>query len=191
MAPIHLFDDYYYREASPEEFGAFYSAHHQRMFEHLIGIPLEPYMTGAELQRRQEYDAMVSAMYELRLFILHQDEVIGWHVGRQAQRDCANMSNTALFDPHRGRGVYSAVIRAALELYRAQGFGRVLSKHHASNNAVLIPKLRAGFQITGFEIDERYGLFVNLTYFFNEQRRNTYKFRTGALRPDEEISKYL
>ncbi|MBS1623565.1 MAG: GNAT family N-acetyltransferase [Bacteroidetes bacterium] len=191
MAPIHLFDDYYYREASPEEFGAFYTAHHRRMFEHLTGIPIEPYMSGAELQRRKQYDDMVTAMYELRLFILCRDEVIGWHIGRQAQRDAANMSNTALFAAHRGRGVYTAIIRAALEHYRAQGFGRVVSKHHASNNAVLIPKLRAGFQITGFEIDERYGLFVNLTYYFNEQRKNVYRFRTGALRPDEEIRKYL
>ena len=191
MVPIHLSGDYYYRIATPEEFGAFYTAHHKRMFEHLVGIPVENYMTGAELQRRKEYDDMVNAMFELRIFILHQDEVIGWHIGRQAHRDAANMSNTAFFAAHRGRGLYTALIPPMLELYHAQGFGKVVSKHHASNNAVLIPKLRAGFQITGFEIDERYGLFVNLTYFFNEQRRNAYKFRTGALRPDEEIRKYL
>lgn len=191
MAPIHLFDDYYYREAAPEEFGAFYTGHRSRIFAGVPEIPLEPYMTGAELQRRSEYDAMVSKMYELRLFILHREEIIGWHVGRQSHREAANMSNTAIFPEYRCRGLYSAMLPPILGLYRAQGFGKVLSKHHAANNAVLIPKLRAGFQITGFEIDERYGLFVNLTYYFNEQRRNAYKFRTGALRPDEEISRYL
>lgn len=191
MAPIHRFDDYYYREASPEEFGAFYTGHRGRMFASLPEIPVEPYMTGAELQRRHEYDTMVRTMYELRLFIMHRDQVIGWHIGRQAQREAATMSNTAIFPEYRCQGLYTAILPPILELYRAQGFGRVLSKHHASNNAVLIPKLRTGFQITGFEIDERYGLFVNLTYYFSEQRRNAYKFRTGALRPDQEISKYL
>ncbi len=191
MAPIHLFEDYYYREASPEEFGAFYTGHRSRMFAAVPEIPVESYMTGAELQRRREYDSLVSGMYELRLLLLRGEEVIGWHIGRQAYREAANMSNTAIFPEHRSKGLYSRLLPAILELYRAQGFGRVLSKHHASNNAVLIPKLRAGFRITGFEIDERYGLFVNLAYFFNEQRLRAYLFRTGALRPDEEISRYL
>lgn len=191
MAPIHLFDDYYYREAAPEEFGAFYTGHRSRMFAGVPEIPIEAYMTGAELQRRREYDALVTAMYELRLFILRGEEIIGWHVGRQAQREAANMSNTALSPEYRCKGLYTAILPAILDIYRSQGFGRVLSKHHASNNAVLIPKLRAGFQITGFEIEERYGLFVHLTYYFSEQRRNAYKFRTGALRPDQEISRHL
>ncbi len=191
MTRTPLFDSYSFRLAEQEEFAAFFDEHRQRMFGGVSHIPIEEYMSGAEMQRRKDYDDAVHALYELRILIYHGDEVIGWHVGRQGMRDTGNMSNTAIFPTHRGRGIYSALLPHVLEIFREQGFAKVTSKHHASNNAVIIPKLKAGFVITGFDIDERYGLFVILTYIFNEQRMNAYKYRVGALRPDEEIRKYL
>jgi GNAT superfamily N-acetyltransferase len=188
---IHLFDDYYFRQAEAEEFTAFFGQNRQRMFEDISHIPIEEYMSGPERQRRKDYDDMVHRLYELRILIMHGHEIIGWHIGRQGQRECGHMSNTGIFKEYRGRGIYSALLPKVLEIFREQGIAKVNSKHHVSNNAVLIPKLKAGFVITGFEVDERYGLFVNLSYIFSEQRMNAYKVRVGAMRPDEEIKKYL
>ncbi|MCW3128335.1 MAG: hypothetical protein JWO03_3993 [Bacteroidetes bacterium] len=191
MTRIPLFDSYSFRLAEQEEFTAFFEQNRPKVFEDISYIPVEDYMTGAEMQRRKDYDDMVRGHYELRIFIMYGDEIIGWHVGRQGMRDTGNMSNTGIFKEHRGKGVYAALLPRVLEIFREQGFAKVYSKHHASNNAVIIPKLKAGFVITGFDIDERYGLFVVLTYIFNEQRLNVYKYRVGSLKPDEEIRKYL
>ena len=101
------------------------------------------------------------------------------------------MSNTGIFKEHQGKRIYTAFLPKLLELLKEKGFQKIVSRHHASNNSILVPKLKAGFQITGFEIDERFGVFVTLAYIFNQQRLNLYKYRTGAIRPDDEIMKYL
>ena len=118
-------------------------------------------------------------------------EIIGWHIGRQVDEEVYHMSNTALFKEYQGKGIYTALLTKLLELFKEKGFQKVASRHLASNSSILVPKLKAGFVITGFEIDERYGILVILSYIFNEKRLNAYKFRTGALRPDEDMKKYL
>ena len=101
------------------------------------------------------------------------------------------MSNTGIFEEYRGKGIYSALLPKLLELFREKGFQKVSSRHNVANNAVLVPKLKAGFVITGFEIDERFGLLVVLSYIYGDKRLKAYKFRTGQIRPDEDLMKFL
>lgn len=74
-----------------------------------------------------------------------------------------------------------------LETVRQQGFQTVYSRHVATNNRVIIPKLRAGFLITGVELTDMVGLLVRLTYFFSPLRRKALDFRAGQLRPDDDL----
>lgn len=191
MAPVHLFDSYSFREATVEEFGPFYTENRSKIFNANIVIPAEDGMSDEEKKKRSDLLSLVKGRYFLRLFILKNDEIIGWHIGRQVDEEVYHMSNTALFKEYQGRGIYTALLPKLLELYKEKGFQKVASRHLVSNSAILIPKLKAGFVITGFEIDERYGILVILSYIFNQERLNAYKFRTGALRPDEDIKKYL
>jgi GNAT superfamily N-acetyltransferase len=101
------------------------------------------------------------------------------------------MGNTGILKAHQGRGIYTSLLPHIIQILRQKGFQLISSKHHASNNRVLIPKLKAGFQITGMEIDDRYGIFVVLSYYLSERRLQFYHFRTGFQRPNEEIKKHL
>ena len=77
-----------------------------------------------------------------------------------------------------------------LQRVKNLGFQELCSRHSVDNNAVIIPKLKAGFVITGVEISDMWGTLVNLSYYTNEKRRKVLSYRSGA-KPDSEIKKYL
>jgi L-amino acid N-acyltransferase YncA len=89
------------------------------------------------------------------------------------------MCNTAIDPAHRGKGLYARIVQEVIDVARAEGFQLITSKHHASNSAVLVPKLKAGFIITGLTLDEKYGLMVLLTYFVDPVRRSLAVRRIG------------
>jgi len=41
--------------------------------------------------------------------------------------------------------------------------------------------------ISGFEVDDRYGTLVQLSYFFNPLRRKVIDVRVGQSAPDDEV----
>ena len=101
------------------------------------------------------------------------------------------MINTGILPPHQGKGIYSALLPLLLEGLRQEGFQIVYSRHIASNNQVLVPKFKAGFVITGFEISDAFGLLVHLSYYFNPLRRKIMDVRTGRAMPDDEVKQHL
>jgi GNAT superfamily N-acetyltransferase len=191
MEPIHLFDSYYFREASMEEFAPFFREKRPVVFQDSLNISVEDWLTDDDKAKLNELSGLIKNRYSLRIFILKGDEIIGWHVGRQTDEELYYMTNTGIFKEYQGKGIYTAFLPKILEILQQKGFQKIRSKHLASNNPVLIPKLKAGFNITGFEIDERFGVLVLLSYIFNDKRRKAYEFRTGALKPDEDLKKYL
>ena len=82
----------------------------------------------------------------------------------------------------RRRGVYSQLVRRVIDHATSHGYTSVTSRHVASNVAVIIAKLRLGFQISGFEYSEVYGPLVGLTYLVADARRDLYRARTAPLR---------
>jgi hypothetical protein len=64
----------------------------------------------------------------------------------------------------------------------ADQFQIVYSRHVATNNQILIPKVKAGFVITGIEVLDVFGVMVHLSYFFNPLRRKVLDARVG--KPD-------
>ena len=187
----HLFDDYYIREATPQEFGPFFKENRPKVFSDTLTIQIDDYLTDAEKEKQNLLSVPMKDIFIYRLFVLKGDEIVGWHMGRQIDQEQFYMGNTGIFKEHQGKGIYTALLPRLIEIYRSKGFQKITSRHIASNSSVLVPKLKAGFVITGFEISEIFGLLVVLTYFTNEKRHTAYKFRTGALRPDEDIKRFL
>jgi GNAT superfamily N-acetyltransferase len=116
---------------------------------------------------------------------------VGWSFGVQASGDTFSMINTGILPDHQGRGVYTALLRRILEILKAEGFQVLVSRHVVTNNRVLVPKLKAGFVITHFELSDTFGLLVHLSYFFNPRRRKLLDFRAGQLAPDDELKGFL
>ncbi|MBS1617066.1 MAG: GNAT family N-acetyltransferase [Bacteroidetes bacterium] len=191
MMEIKLFDDYVLREVSPQEFGPFFREQRPRLFAEGVHIHVEEWMTEDEKNLLKDLAERIKDAYLLRAFIMKGDTIVGWHMGRQTDMDTYYMANTAVLPEYRGRGIYSEMVVAVIEYLRGKGFQKLTSRHLASNNLILTLKLRAGFQITGMEVDERFGILVCLSYLYNEKRRDAYRFRIGTKRPDDELKKFL
>jgi GNAT superfamily N-acetyltransferase len=91
---------------------------------------------------------------------------------------------------HRGRGLYSEILRRTLAYSRAIGCTSVVSEHAPGNNAILIAKLKAGFRIIGMEIDPAVGASINLKYFHNPEHLAAYEFRCGLATLDEQLLRH-
>jgi len=107
---------------------------------------------------------------------------VGVMRGSQRPRADWHMSITALLPRVQGQGIYTELLRRLLPLLAEAGFRQVTSRHHADNNPVLIPKLQAGFLISGFQISPRRGLMVELACPLSPGLRKAYGFRIDSLR---------
>ena len=121
----------------------------------------------------------------MRIYILYKEEKIGWFLGTQSDAETFYMINTGIFPAHQNKGIYKKLLPKILEILKQKGFQK------ATNNQIIIPKLSAGFIITGFEINDIFGILVHLTYFFNETRRKVMEYRVGQLKPNKELREAL
>jgi RimJ/RimL family protein N-acetyltransferase len=121
--------------------------------------------------------------HEQFVFYNAQNEPVGWSYGEMLDTVTFFMTNTAVLPAYRRRGVYSAFLKQYLRYLGALGYERVTSKHQTNNAPVIIAKLKAGFVITGLDLDERWGAQVGLGYFFHDDRRRGYE-RAYALQGD-------
>ncbi len=157
------------------------------------GFHLDAGYAFSETERRElaSLGERLRERYTLSLGIFHRDEhgdehgdaFVGWHVGNQVEAGRFYMTNTGILQEHRGRGLYTALLPVVLNLLEQEGFQTVYSRHNLTNNAVIVPKLKAGFVISGFEVDDRFGTLVQLSYFFNPLRRKVIDVRVGQRAP--------
>nr|WP_246363473.1 GNAT family N-acetyltransferase [Deinococcus budaensis] len=120
----------------------------------------------------------------------HAGEVVGWHSARQWDERTLYMSNTALLPAHRGRGLYTRLLPALLATFEGEGYTLIRSHHHATNNAVLVPKLRAGFRLQGLEVNH-HGVMAVLVYSFGGPYREYMDLRSGLMGPKGEVARRL
>ncbi len=97
------------------------------------------------------------------------------------------MVNSAILKEHRGKGLYRLLVNQCIETLSSKGFQLIYSRHCATNNAVIIPKLKIGFVISKMEIDDRFGILIHLHFYTNSDRRKIMDYRSGQVRPDKTI----
>ncbi|MGZ3771441.1 MAG: GNAT family N-acetyltransferase [Bdellovibrio sp.] len=133
----------------------------------------------------------LSQLIRFNLCIFKDEEFCGWFTGEQHNNDTFYMRNSAILPQHRLKGLYTALLFEVLARVEKMGFQVVLSRHTTTNNSIIIPKLKAGFIITALEVSETFGTLVHLKYFFNEKRKRVMQFRSGDLKPDDELKAAL
>lgn len=111
---------------------------------------------------------------QIRLVVFKGDEVVGWHHGYEKEPEVYYMQNSAVLEKYRNQGIYSKLLDVALERIKAEGFQVVTSTHNPHNAAVLIPKLKKGFFISGMTLHERFRTLIELKFIFNEERRKNH-----------------
>ncbi|WP_233218675.1 GNAT family N-acetyltransferase [Deinococcus arcticus] len=122
--------------------------------------------------------------------IAHGGHVAGWQSSRAWDARTAYMVNTALLPAHRGRGVYRRLLPHVMAALHGEGYPLIRSHHHLTNNAVLVPKLRAGFRIQGLQADD-HGLLAVLIHSADEVYRAYMDVRSGLSQPSGEVARRL
>lgn len=133
----------------------------------------------------------LAQLVSLHLGVFFGDEFCGWFSGNQMDHETFYMRNSAIIPAHRRKGLYTALMQTVLSRVKSLGFQIVLSRHHTTNNPIIIPKLKIGFIISAIELSDRFGAVVHLRYYFNENRRAAMDVRSGELRPQGVVRSAL
>lgn len=176
---VPLGEDLMLVPVSEEEWKPFYEAHVTQVFEQTVLFDFLSLRSPEENARLKELGRPFEQVWRKCYFFQRGEEILGWGTLRQTAYDTVYMENTGILKPYQGQGIYTKYLPVVLKIMRDAGFQVVYSRHAASNNAVLIPKLRAGFQITHLEVADRFGVLIHLTYHFSEDRRRMIDFRAG------------
>jgi ribosomal protein S18 acetylase RimI-like enzyme len=124
--------------------------------------------------------------FRLKLVILYDEEIVGLTSGWQlATSHDYYMGISSVKSEFRKRGLYSRMLDIVLAITEEEGFSTVKSRHINTNAPVLIAKLKKGFLINGFEIDDSMGALLTMTYYHNNTRKNAAYYRSGKI---DEVS---
>lgn len=119
---------------------------------------------------------------ELFFVLYKNDALIGWHCGSAIDSETYYMKNSAILPAERGQNLYFLVLSVLVSILKDKGYQIVTSLHHPNNQAILIPKLRFGFVISGMQLHERFRFLVEMKYHIDADRRNNYNQLIGLSR---------
>lgn len=168
-----------YRFGTREEFIELSEQWRSVAFAENNDVNIEEYQSEEEKNKRKDLAETVKLGYRIYLLAYVDGKFAGWAWGYQKSSTEYYMCNSAVLPEFRRLGLYKKMLEMTLEKAAADGFQEITSKHHACNNEVILPKLRKGFMISGFEINPRFGTLVTLVYFPNKKIEHIYQQRIG------------
>ena len=175
-----------------DQFDALFAKMRPQIFSGQVNLRLEEILSQEEKDNVRRLTERLGALYRLNIGIYDAyGTVVGTSFGRQAERGRYYMINTGIFLEHQNKGIYTALLPHILETVKAEGFQEVYSGHSATNNQIIIPKLKRGFVISGFYISDMFGVMVELSYFFNSRRQEAMNFRIGYRSPGSDLARHL
>lgn len=186
-----LFDNYTLRVLDDAEFDPLFRQYRSLIFQHNLDFNAQQALSMEERTATARLRERMGSPFRLNIGLYHHQELIGWSFGIQESAEKYYMVNTGIFPQYQGKGIYSALLPRILGILQEEGFQIAYSRHKATNNQVLVPKLKAGFVITGMEVSDVFGVLVQLSYFFNPLRRKVLDVRVGQARPDAEVRQHL
>lgn len=191
MIQLDLPDGFEIRKMSADEFRPLFKENRPKLFVDTLTFRHQEALSIQEQEAQKNLQSKMGNLYELYLVLYYYGILAGWSFGRQVDSEKFYMVNSAIMPEHRLKGLYKALLSAIVHETTNEGFQIVYSRHVATNSAILIPKLKAGFIITSFELSDIFGMLVHISYFTNSIRRKAMDFRAGQSIPDEELKKYL
>ena len=181
-------DGYEFRWITKNEFFKLKNELVQNPFSHINDIRPFDFFSDDERKKINELGShLFQDRFEIYIAVFDKDNnLVGWSYGWQTDQMTYYMCNSAILSEHRRKGLYSELLRVNLDVLTTKGFQLIYSRHTATNNSVIIPKLKAGFVIGGMEIDDVFGTMIVLKYFSNEKRRRVMDYRVGELKQLED-----
>jgi hypothetical protein len=183
---------YKIKKLSGDEFKPFYDKFKGEVFKEDHSYLLWDLLTEDELSKVKSLGNRMGDPFKLYLAAFDEnDSFMGWSWGFQESNTDFYMCNSAILPQFRKKGIYTAIMKEMIKIIGHEGFQLIYSKHNATNNAILIPKLKEGFLISKMEIDDKFGVLIHLHYYFNETRKKIMDYRSGYRKPDKEINNLL
>jgi len=171
-----------------EEFKKYYNEHRGVVFADDHSCSIRDLLSDDESNNIEELGKNMGSPFKLFLAAFDENnEFVGWSWGFQENSETYYMCNSAVLEGHRKKGIYTMMLNKSIEILTEKGFQVIYSRHNATNNSVIIPKLKAGFLISKFEISDVFGVLVHLHYYTNKTREKIMDYRAGQLSPDKEI----
>lgn len=181
-------DSYQIRELSNDEFDELWLEHGKKFFDNESQVfRLVQALSKEALAQLAELKSNLGTPIKIFLGIYYKNECVGWSWGFQESAFRFYMCNSAVFPKHRRKGLYTMLMGEMIKRVTELGFQEIYSKHRATNNSVLIAKLKAGFVINTLQVTDSHGVMVHLVYFPNKLRNKMLDYRVGQTKPDDEI----
>lgn len=187
MNKIPLFATYTIAQVEPATWEAFFGLHHAHVFTH------EPEAASLELLLSDTEKAQLAALrhnlngaLQWHFLLYDGEQPVGWHFGFQRNDLDYFMANTGILPAYQNQGLYTAFLKFIISRAAEAGFQYLTSVHHSDNNAVLVPKLKAGFVLQAFGyliqtmlLEANVGPMVQLVYPVKAEYRPWLGFRAG------------
>lgn len=173
---------------SKEDFRAYWNKYRTEVFEENHSYQFWDLISDNEKDEIHELRKPLESLIEIRLAIFNEkDEFVGWSWGFQESHTTFYVANSAILPEYRRKGLYTMLLNRMLDEAVELGFQLIYSRHSATNNQIIIPKLKRGFIISKMEIDDVFGVLVHLHYYVNKTRRLIMDYRSGQTKPNEKI----
>jgi ribosomal protein S18 acetylase RimI-like enzyme len=185
-------NEYQIKELTNEELSSFnQEAHKTIFFDDGQIFRFVKSLNEEETKKWKELSSYLGNPLRINLGMFKGEEFVGWSWGYQESALTFYMCNSAILPEHRKKGLYTRLMNEMIKRATALGFQEIYSRHTSTNNAVIIPKLKAGFVITTMEVTDVFGVLIHLNYFPNKLRQKMMDYRVGEIKPDSEIKELL
>lgn len=141
------------------------------------GLELGPLFTPDQTAAIRDLDGIVGDRLQHRMLFDAGGETIGGYWGQQETFGRYYMTVSVFRPEWRGKHLYRALLERVTAAVRDSGFREMYSRHRADNNAILVPKLKAGWLVAGFEITPRWGLTIHLRKYLIEAMTLAFEHR--------------
>ena len=183
-----LKEGYSIREMDAPEFFPLFKKHYDALFgtDHTF-FPTSFY-SEEENKKLKVLRERMGNTYQLHLGLFSPaNEFIGFSFGAQEDEETFYMMASAVLPEYRGLGLYSELVKVVIQRCTDLGFQKIYGTHCATNNAVLIAKMKLGFIFSKVELSDMFGTILHLQYFTNPLRRKVMDYRSGLKVPGREI----
>jgi len=185
---MELQNGYYLKEMTPKEFFPLFGKHYQSLFGNDHTFFADKYYSESENNKMEKLKERMGNLFALHIGLFSKNnEFVGFTFGFQESEEVFYMACSAVLPEYRRSGLYTELVKFVIKRTSDEGFQKIYGTHCATNNAVIIPKLKLGFIFSKLELSDTFGTIIHLQYFTNPLRRKVMDYRSGQRIPDQEM----